>query len=79
MNEKRLQIAKNSIIKLAKQEGVSAEYVRKQIEVAILSGLSNEDKNKKAFWESIPRERDMPTPEEVILYISEQVKRRRGH
>jgi EAL domain-containing protein (putative c-di-GMP-specific phosphodiesterase class I) len=79
MNEKRLQIAKNSIIKLAEQEGVSVEYVRIQLEEAIQNGLDSEDEKKKAFWESIPRERDVPTPEEVVLYISEQVKRRRGH
>jgi len=79
MNEKRLQIAKNSIIKLAEQEGVSVEYVRIQIEEAIQNGLDSEDEKKKAFWESIPRERDVPTPEEVVLYISEQVKRRKGH
>ena len=79
MNKKRLQIAKNSIIKLAEQEGVSVEYVRIQLEEAIQNGLDSEDEKKKAFWESIPRERDVPTPEEVVLYISEQVKRRRGH
>jgi hypothetical protein len=79
MNEKKLQIAKNSIKKLAEQEGVSDEYVRIQLEEAIQNGLDSEDEKKKAFWESIPRERDVPTPEEVILYISEQVKRRRGH
>jgi len=79
IDEKKLQIAKNSIIKLAGQEGVSVEYVRKQIEAAIQNGLDIEDEKKKAFWESIPRKRDVPTPEEVILYISEQVKRIRGH
>jgi EAL domain-containing protein (putative c-di-GMP-specific phosphodiesterase class I) len=79
MNKKRLQIAKNSIIKLAEQEGVSVEYVRIQLEEAIQNGLDSEDEKKRAFWESIPRERDVPTPEEVVLYISEQVKRRRGH
>ena len=71
-------VAENAIRKIAEREGVSTEYVRKQMQIAMLNGLCSTDPKVKAFWDAVPREKDIPTPEELILYISETVRRKRS-
>jgi hypothetical protein len=71
-------VAENAIRKIAERNGVSTEYVRKQIQVAMLNGLCSTDPKVKAFWVAVPCEKDIPTPEELILYISETVRRKRS-
>ncbi|WP_444658339.1 hypothetical protein ACRQV7_12165 [Caproiciproducens sp. R2] len=53
------------------------EYVRKQIQIAMLNGLCSTDPKVKVFWDAVPCEKDIPTPEELILYISEMVRRKK--
>lgn len=72
----KLSVAENAIRKIALREGVTVEYVRKQMQVAMLNGLCSNDSEVKAFWDSIPHEKEAPTPEELITYISEMVKRK---
>lgn len=67
-------VAENAIKKIAKQEDVSTEYVRKQMQIAMINGLCSADPKVKAFWASVPREKEIPTPEELIIYISENIK-----
>lgn len=69
-------VAENAIKKIAKQEDVSTEYVRKQMQIAMINGLCSTDPKIKAFWASVPREKEIPTPEELIIYISETIKRK---
>lgn len=66
-------VAENAIRKIAEREGVSTEYVKKQMQIAMINGLCNTDPKVKAFWAAVPCEKDVPTPEELILYISEWV------
>lgn len=66
--------AENAIGKIAEREGVSAEYVRKQMQIAMINGLCSTDPKVKAFWAAVPREEEVPTPEELIIYISETIK-----
>lgn len=70
-------VAENAIRKIAERDGVSTEYVRKQIQIAMLNGLCSTDPKIKAFWDAVPCEKDIPTPEELILYISEMVRRKK--
>lgn len=76
MNKTRLRVAQGAIKKIAERDGVSVEYVRKQMQIAMLNGLCSTDPKIKKFWDSIPREGDIPTPEELILYTAEIVKHR---
>ncbi len=68
--------AENTIGKIAEREGVSTEYVRKQIQIAMINGLCSTDPTIKAFWTAVPREKEIPTPEELIIYVSEAIKRK---
>lgn len=70
-------VAENAIRKIAEGEGVSTEYVRKQMQIAMINGLCSTDPKVKAFWAAVPCEKDVPTPEELILYISEMVRRKK--
>lgn len=71
-------VAENAIRKIAEREDVSTEYVRKQMQIAMINGLCSTDPKVKAFWDAVPCEKDIPTPEELILYISETVRRKRS-
>lgn len=69
-------VAENAIRRIAERDGVSMEYVRKQMQIAMINGLCSTDPKVKAFWAAVPRENEVPTPEELIIYISETVKRK---
>lgn len=69
-------MAENTIKKIAKREDVSTEHVRKQMQIAMINGLCSTDPKVKASWASIPHEKEIPTPEELIIYISEMIKRK---
>ena len=74
--KQKLSVAENAIRKIAIREGVTVEYVRKQIQIAMINGLCSTDPKVKAFWDAVPCEKDVPTPEELIIYISETIKRK---
>lgn len=73
MDKDRLNLAQNAIKKIAKRDGVSVNYVRKQMKISMLNGLSSTDPQIKQFWDSIPNEGEISTPEELIIYIAEIV------
>lgn len=68
--------AENAMKKIAEREGIPVESVRKHIQIAMLNGLCSNDPQVKAFWASIPRKGDVPTPEELIMYVSVGIKNR---
>ncbi len=70
MKKKELEAAENAIRKIAQRDGVTVEFVRKQMRLAMLSGLCSMDPKHKAYWDSIPREGEYPTPEELIAYTA---------
>ena len=66
--------AKNVLKQLAKQEGVSVETVRHEIEIAIAAARKSTDPKAQAFWKSVPHKGEQPTPEEVIVHIAGMTK-----
>lgn len=74
-NEKQ-RVAENAIRKIAEREGVTVESARKHMQIAMINGLCSTNPKVKAFWDSIPREKEVPTPEELIIYVSETIKRK---
>ena len=61
MDKLKMKIAEDAIRKIAADSGESVESVRRNIQIAMV----------KRFWQSVPREGELPTPEELILYIAE--------
>ena len=67
----------SKIIKqIAEQEGVSPEYVYAEMQRAIEEGYNNPDPKVQEQWDEISPYGDIPTPEEVIKVLSQQVKKK---
>jgi len=68
--------AENAIRKIAEREGVTVESVKKHMQIAMINGLCSTNPKVKAFWDSIPHEKEIPTPEEFITYVSMTIIRK---
>lgn len=66
--------AKKALDEIARRENSSVENVRKHIQVAIISGMTNPDPAVRKTWAKIPRKGEYPTPEEVIAYALTQLR-----
>ena len=65
--------AEKAIRIIAMREGVTAPEVRKQMKLAMLAGLCNQDPAVQARWKKIPCKGELPTPEELITYLATHV------
>lgn len=77
MKKRELEIAERAIARIALEHHTTVEKVRLQIKIAMLNGLVSDDPKIKAFWKSIPKEGDVPTPEELIAYSAGIVKKKK--
>jgi hypothetical protein len=73
---KKIDGAKRAIEQIAKKNHATVEEVRLQIKVSMINGLVSEDPKIKSFWQSIPCEGEIPTPEELIAYTADIVRRK---
>ena len=78
MNKKKLIVVENAIKEIARRDGVTVEYVKMQMKIAMMNGLRSADSRVKSFWDNISREGKIPTPEELIIHTSELVKKRKS-
>lgn len=76
MDSKKLRIAENALRQIAEREGTSVDAVREDIRAAIAMGRNDPSPAARAFWQSFPCEGSEPTPEEVILRLAEESRRR---
>ncbi len=72
MKKKKID-AERAIQLIALREEKSVDYVRSQIKVAMLAGICSPDPAIQDRWKKIPCKGEVPTPEEVILYIANHV------
>ena len=63
-----------AIRKIARQEGVSPEYVYAEMQKAIRFGRSNLDPSAQDFWRKIAPNGEAPTPEKFIEIIVKELK-----
>lgn len=73
LNQKEWDAARKAIQRIALQERKSVEQVRKDMKLAMLCGLMNNDPQVQAMWKSIPCEGEYPEPEELIIWASKRV------
>ena len=71
----RKSVGVEAIQEVASRNGVSAAEVRREIELAIDTGMANPDPKIRAYWAKIPRSGERPTPEEVIVYLAGKIYR----
>lgn len=70
--------AKRILKKVARRNGVSLREVRKEIQEAInyaWRGMPGGDGKKEDIRKKVPCRGDVPTPEELISYISNEARR----
>jgi len=60
---------------IAKENNTTVAEVRREMEVAIRAAIENPDPKVRDEWTKIPYKGEEPTPEEVIAYVSRQVKK----
>lgn len=56
----------------------TVDEVKKQIKLAMLIGMSNQDPVIKKRWAEIPHDGEVATPEELLLYLSSCVKKEKN-
>lgn len=78
MDKRKIDSAKRAIEQIAIKNHTSVDEVRLQMKIAMINGLVSEDPKTKAYWQSIPCEGDIPTPEELIAYVADDVRHRRN-
>lgn len=67
-------IAGKSIIeKVAYYHGVTVNEVSEEIASAIRLAMEDSSPSAQAFWQLVPREGDVPTPEDVIICLAKQL------
>ncbi len=71
MNKRKIDVATKAIEQIALKHNTTVDEVRLQIKVAMLNGLVSDDPRVKAYWQSIPHEGEIPTPEEFIAYTAD--------
>ena len=76
MDSKKLRIAENALRQIAEREGTTVDAIREEIRAAIAMGRKDSNPAARAFWQSFPCEGSEPTPEEVILRLAEESRRR---
>lgn len=66
--------AEKAIQEIAMRERITVEEVRKEMKKAMLIGLCSQDPSVQEKWKRIPCKGEVPTPEELIAYMVENVK-----
>ena len=62
---------------LAKKHGVSVKEVREEMQAALTDAYTNPQNNNeitKAYQNRVPRQGEIPTPEEAVSYLVGKVK-----
>ena len=69
-NMKKTIDAEKAIQHVARHAGMTAEEARRQMELAMRAGLCNQDPAVQARWKRIPCRGEVPTPEELIVFLA---------
>lgn len=59
---------------VARKNNTTVEDVKKEIKRAMVIGMCNQDPEVQRKWREIPRDHDVLTPEELLIFLSMQVK-----
>lgn len=76
--KKELAAAKRALTRVARENHVTEAQVRKEILEAMEAGRSVPDPEVQARWADFHYAGAEPTVEEFVLWLSVQLKRRRG-
>lgn len=66
-----------ALIQIASAHGVSVTTVRHDIQSALDEGWNNPDPMVQEYWRKIPSKREKPTLDEVIEFMTKEIKRKK--
>ena len=66
--------AERALNEVAARNNTTVEEVRKQIKLAMLVAMCSQDATIQEKWKNIPSAGDVPTPEELMVYIAGEIK-----
>ena len=72
--EMEMASARRAIAEVARREGKTIEEVRASMIEAIEEAYKTPDPNAQALWAQIPREGEIPTPEELIIWAGKRLR-----
>jgi hypothetical protein len=58
---------------IARQHGTNVDEVKKEIKLAMMVGMCSQDPTVQKKWESIPHDGEVPTPEELLIFLTSQL------
>ena len=76
MDSKKLRASRDALRQIAAREGEDAESVYESVRAAIAAGLADSRESVQARWRGIAPDGVVPTPEELIAYLAEEVRHR---
>lgn len=60
--------------RVAVQHHTSVDNVKKEIKLAMIAGMCSQDPEIQKEWNEIPHDGEVPTPEELLIFLSGKVK-----
>ena len=72
--ELEMASARRAIEEVARREGKTVAEVRADMMEAIEEAYRTPDPNAQALWAQIPREGEIPTPEELIIWVGKRLR-----
>lgn len=66
--------ANKILVEVAKKHHTTVEEVKREIRLAMVVGMCNQSPEVQKKWAEIPHNGDTLTPEELLIYLSGQVK-----
>lgn len=75
MKKMTKQQAEKIYQQIAIKNHTTVDKVKKEIKLAMLIGMSNQDPAIQKRWAEIPHDGDVPSPEELLIYLSACVEK----
>ncbi|MBR0483484.1 MAG: sporulation initiation factor Spo0A [Oscillospiraceae bacterium] len=64
------------LIRIAAENHTTVAEVRREISIAIEEGMKSSDPKIQKKWSAMSRTGETPTPEEAILFLSREAKKK---
>ncbi|WP_294853171.1 hypothetical protein [uncultured Oscillibacter sp.] len=61
--------------RVAVRHQTSVDNVKKQIKLTMIAGMCSQDPEIQKRWNEIPHDGDVPTPEELLIFLSDKAKK----
>ncbi len=79
LTESDLAGAESAIRAVAQKEGLTAAQVRADMAEAIAAAWNHPDPSIRAAWDGLPHAGEVPTPEELIAWITHKLSAGSGN